>query len=325
MFSKIKSFFYQPYPLFLETTKVLPAIIITSLFVVEFLSIFQPFGLAELNFDGKALHIIGYGPLIFFVLSFNFFVLTRLFPNIFQEERWVVWKESAWILWHIFTCIFAAIIYQAMEPNIPTPFSYLLTRLLQAFLVGMIPETLYVSISYALHLHSSLAKAERLNEKLQAAHPAFSHSAFAPKPILKQASPTHLPEKMTRDKKKALLNENIQLLKLFAENDGECVHLPIDQLLFIQSSDNYANIVWLEKTGLKKTLLRSSLKRLSEQIQIPFVIRCHRSFIVNLAKVLSVEGNARGYRLFLDGYQEAIPVARNAGKHVLKSLEKLAE
>lgn len=94
--------------------------------------------------------------------------------------------------------------------------------------------------------------------------------------------------------------------------------------LFIQSSDNYSNIVWQEDSQNKKTLIRSSMKRLEEQIPVSFIIRCHRSFIVNLSRVYSVSGNANGYRLYLKNHAEPIPVTRRFGKRVLQVLEKVS-
>ncbi|MFC0185517.1 LytTR family transcriptional regulator DNA-binding domain-containing protein [Pseudarcicella hirudinis] len=66
-----------------------------------------------------------------------------------------------------------------------------------------------------------------------------------------------------------------------------------------------------EKDGqVYKELIRSSLSRLEGQIDNPEIVRCHRSFIVNLSKVASVSGNAQGYKLKLKGYEMLVPVAR---------------
>ncbi len=43
---------------------------------------------------------------------------------------------------------------------------------------------------------------------------------------------------------------------------------------------------------------------------IPYFMRTHRAFIVNLKKVISKKGNALGYRLKLEGSKSVIPVSR---------------
>ena len=61
---------------------------------------------------------------------------------------------------------------------------------------------------------------------------------------------------------------------------------------------------------LFKEIIRSSLTRLEGQIQIKSIVRCHRSFIVNLDKVIKVSGNAQGFKLHLEGTDFMVPVAR---------------
>jgi len=99
--------------------------------------------------------------------------------------------------------------------------------------------------------------------------------------------------------------------------------MPVDKLLFIQSCDNYANIVRQKNGNTTEKLLRSSLKNIEEQITLPFVVRCHRSFIVNLSLVQAITGNSRNYTLSLKNYHTPIPVSRESEKHVLELLEKL--
>ena len=51
----------------------------------------------------------------------------------------------------------------------------------------------------------------------------------------------------------------------------------------------------------------------AEETTLPFsgLFRCHRAFIINLDKVTHVEGNAQGYKLRIQDYEELIPVSRN--------------
>ena len=66
-----------------------------------------------------------------------------------------------------------------------------------------------------------------------------------------------------------------------------------------------------------------TVKNLEQQISISFIARCHRSFIVNLANVVKVKGNARGYKLQLKNYPELIPVSKDSHKEVFKKIESL--
>lgn len=97
-------------------------------------------------------------------------------------------------------------------------------------------------------------------------------------------------------------------LRLVADNEKDT--LEIDELLYIESADNYCSVVFFHGGKPYKELLRSSLSRLESQISDERILRCHRSYIVNLNQVLNVTGNAQGYKLHLANTSEVIPVAR---------------
>jgi DNA-binding LytR/AlgR family response regulator len=64
-------------------------------------------------------------------------------------------------------------------------------------------------------------------------------------------------------------------------------------------------------------MIRSSLKRMEAQVQVPHIKRCHRAFMVNLSKVTKVEGNAAGYSLSFSESDTQVPVSRNYGPEVM--------
>ena len=53
----------------------------------------------------------------------------------------------------------------------------------------------------------------------------------------------------------------------------------------------------------------------------PFIVRCHRAFLVNLHQVVKVDGNSQGYRLRLEGCTEEVPVSRGYAKCVKALIE----
>lgn len=295
MINKSSFVLSQPYPLFTEPRLVIPGALATSLFITVFLVIFQPFGISGVQTPGKIWYLLGFMPVILGGLLLNYLLLPRLLPEIFEADEWQVGKEIGWLLWNIFSVGVLGDVYFYYSPLSQLRFSQLLGYLGQGLIIAVIPETFYVLLTYSIFLTRRLEAAEQLNRKLSAQLPG----------------------------EKDLLSSRETLL-LAAENGKEVVHVPARDLLFIRSRDNYANIVWQDGGRLKKTLLRTSLKNLEDQISTPRVLRCHRSFIVNLGRVRSITGNARGYRLYLDSYAEPIPVSREAGKALLAQLQKLA-
>jgi DNA-binding LytR/AlgR family response regulator len=119
------------------------------------------------------------------------------------------------------------------------------------------------------------------------------------------------------------------LITLIADNDKDKLILRSGNLLFIESSDNYCTIFHVKSnaTGIgqpAKLLLRSSLSRLEGQINQPHIVRCHRSYIVNLDRIERVTGNAQGYKLHLLGGQFQVPVARRFNDGLIVQLKSLA-
>ena len=58
-----------------------------------------------------------------------------------------------------------------------------------------------------------------------------------------------------------------------------------ENLLYIESADNYVYIWYLTKEVLTKFILRNSMKAIEEQLTDTNVLRCHRSYIVNFDKI----------------------------------------
>lgn len=78
-----------------------------------------------------------------------------------------------------------------------------------------------------------------------------------------------------------------------------------DQLLFLESADNYVKIHYLNKGKLVHFMLRNTLKNLEENLSNTSMIRCHRSFVVNFDKVKVLRKEKDGIFLALD--EERVP------------------
>jgi DNA-binding LytR/AlgR family response regulator len=113
-------------------------------------------------------------------------------------------------------------------------------------------------------------------------------------------------------------------LTLIADNEKDVLSFLVADLLFIESSDNYCTIVYLKNGQPAKPLLRSSLSRLESQINAFNIVRCHRSFVVNLDRVERITGNAQGYKLHLLSGQFQVPVARKYNDSLVSQLKALA-
>jgi hypothetical protein len=76
-------------------------------------------------------------------------------------------------------------------------------------------------------------------------------------------------------------------------------------LLYIEAADNYVVIWYLNKGAVTRFLLRNSLKALERELTAHDVLRCHRSYMVNLEHVKVIRRDKEG--LFLELGVEKVP------------------
>ena len=70
-----------------------------------------------------------------------------------------------------------------------------------------------------------------------------------------------------------------QKIEVKGKGNYESLRLLLDDLICIQSSDNYVEVFYVSGNHLKKTLIRNKLSVIDETF--PELIRTHRSFIIN--------------------------------------------
>jgi hypothetical protein len=73
-----------------------------------------------------------------------------------------------------------------------------------------------------------------------------------------------------------------------------------ENLLYVESAENYVTIYYLNRGKVSKYLLRETLKKIEENFTGTDVIRCHRSYMVNFEKVKVIRKEKDGLMLELD-------------------------
>jgi DNA-binding LytR/AlgR family response regulator len=193
-----------------------------------------------------------------------------------ETEHWNFLKE-------IFSIIFILIltgssIYLAafiIEPPADRlNFETYLNSVSSAFLVGLLPFLFFTVINYRYLLYRGY-------------EPGFAGSNDAPGLI---------PEE------KIHINSSLK---------KESLSFYPRQLLFAESEGNYVVFHLMQDEKVKKEMIRNSIGNIEEQLSsLPFCLRTHRAFIVNMMMITKKQGNAAGYLLRLRGTDREIPVSR---------------
>ena len=115
---------------------------------------------------------------------------------------------------------------------------------------------------------------------------------------------------------------DIKGLISFYDERGELqLSVTKDNLLYIESADNYINVWYMKGNLPKKLMLRNTLKRTAELLAETNVMRCHRGFMVNMeqVKLLRREKESFYLELGIEGVKD-IPVSKTYGEAVMKWL-----
>jgi DNA-binding LytR/AlgR family response regulator len=292
--------FRQPYPTNDSLVKNLRRSALIGLFVGLFLLVFQPFGLNVWQTENKALKLLGFGAVTAVVTALNFIVWPSLFPRQFSEAKWTVGRAILLITFNILLIALANGFYlTTLIGDLDASGLNWIGMILVTYLVGLFPVTAVVLLNYITQLRKySRAAAELPLHPISQTEPA--------------AEVIDEPEKNAGN-----------TVQLIAENEKDKLVLTATDLLFVESSDNYCTVVYLKNGQPVKPLLRSSLSRLESRLNQSHIVRCHRSFLVNLDRVERVTGNAQGYKLHLLNGQFVIPVARQYNDTLVAELKAL--
>lgn len=101
-----------------------------------------------------------------------------------------------------------------------------------------------------------------------------------------------------------------QHLQLKGQGKNEALEIAETALLFLNSADNYTAVNYLDAGTRQQKLLRATLSAMEAQLQGSAMHRCHRSYIVNLSRVVGIRPAANGYQLRIEGHDGPLPVSR---------------
>lgn len=290
----MRVFLRQPFPFYISLTRILFFSFTIGLFVSVFLLIFKPFGSGEYILEGRTWILWGYGFVTFLILLVDMLVWPAVFPGFFNETKWNVAKGIGFQFWHIISIGTANLLYAAFVGEKEIRLLAVPGYLLQALAVGFFPITIGIFSIQSILLKKHAESTKRLNDN-----------------ILALESRTAEPEK------------NPQIVAFSSEGGKEEVEIRLQDLLFIKSADNYVEIYRTENDKIKRIFLRSSLKRIEQDLKDhPFLFKCHRAFLVNIKNISRVAGNSQGYQLIFKGIEYAIPVSRYTSKNLFKLITR---
>jgi len=99
---------------------------------------------------------------------------------------------------------------------------------------------------------------------------------------------------------------------LFIKTDDKLVKVSINDIVYIEAMENYVNIY----TAQTRYITHATLKSVLECITDPGFIQTHKSFVINAAKITSIEGN------LIELGKHQVPVSRSMKDGVMEKILK---
>ena len=301
----LKNLLAKPFPLTEGVRKKFIAAFGFGVFVFFFLYLFKPFGIG--TFTGKQvfLYSLGFGGVTFAVMFTNLLVLDKLFPSFFREEKWTVGREVFITLVHIAFIGLGNYFFSALLSITDASLDRLLFFEFISICIGVFPIAVWTLIKENRLLKQNREEAKTFEPFLQHHERQISTAKTNPG--------------------ETTLNYNTNPSITFtSESETATIKAAPEQVFFISSADNYIKVYLSEGNAMVTKLLRSSLKRTIDDLKNhPQFYRCHRAHIVNLQKVASVTGNARGLKLILENCPDEVPVSRSLNEEIKVKLQQI--
>ena len=307
MINKLLTLLRSPYPSLVKRWK---SVIIPSLIVFLILFVLQPFGISMMG-GYKFWVVLGYGVVSSLALSISTYLFPALFPRYHSEKNWTLGRE---LLGTLGACLLIAIgnwFYTAwwFGGNLLSWRGFLISVIWVGILAPF-PIAFFLMWNRNLQLTRNLKEATEIN--------------FA---LSKKIS-------LRKEKREAEAEEEDDVCcpvtekpahLVFSGGTKEMLEIPANALLYVEAEGNYVRIIYRVENKIQQRLLRATMKQAEEVAVCPFIVRCHRAFLVNVSTVVKVDGNSQGYRLRLDGCKDEVPVSRAYSKEVKTLIEGTSE
>ena len=114
-----------------------------------------------------------------------------------------------------------------------------------------------------------------------------------------------------------------QLLSFTGQGSSDRIVLRLADFLYAKSQDNYVELNFLQNGKVSHLLIRTTLMGLAESQPSEAVVRCHRSYLVNLFQVQAVLGGGNDLRLQLRNLDEPLPVSRTFNTDIMQALRQV--
>ena len=121
-----------------------------------------------------------------------------------------------------------------------------------------------------------------------------------------------------------VMPEHTEIINLMDNNGNLKLSVKLDNLYYIKAEDNYINVFYQRSGAIASYMLRCKMKTIEDNcVDSSSLMRCHRSYIVNIKKVSVLHNEADGFVIdFEREGLDSIPVSKTYSAKVLEAFNK---
>ncbi len=125
---------------------------------------------------------------------------------------------------------------------------------------------------------------------------------------IRKAEKLHLAQEKVTSKKEAIVKNDF-----YVNIDRRLIKIDLPSIYLIQAKGDYINI----KTETKNYVVHSTLKKIEEKLPDSLFLKVHRSYIINVKKIIDIEDNSVLIK------KDVVPVSRSNRPELMKRLDLL--
>lgn len=269
----LQTFLNRSLPQFRTPREIAHLVIGLSLFIFLFVFIYRPFGQFAPEGIPWSMISMGFALVAFFVVGINHVILFGILPLNTPKSYWNVKREFLFSLHNILTVSIFNYIFAASSLGAPWTGEGFMHVAGFTASIGIFP-----SLGIWYYKYQFLGAPKK-------------------KPIPRQQNNS---------------SASLPIISLLSGNGKVALTISPQDISHLIAVGNYVKVFFWKDGKPAKQLIRNRMSELEKQLTNQSnLLRCHRSYIINLNHIKSIRGNASGYKISLTKVEGEIPVSRS--------------
>lgn len=269
---------------------ILSYIILMPIFTFAFLISYRPFNIDQLT--GMSIGRIAFMSAMIMCIEAVTILVSRMIMLAFRHKeismyRYLFWEIAEAVIFLMFTNLFIWLFTGHSTPY----FSLLSSVLLYGAGILIFPYSIISLVA------ENRAKASLLTEK----------------------------DEIIRNLESGLEENPNRTVHFIDEKGNLKLMVTTESILYIEGADNYVKICYLQNDRITNFSLRNTMKGIEEICQKNSLIRCHRSYFINLRKVRIIQKEREGLFAELEHAEaQRIPISKTYYNKVVERFSALS-